>query len=143
MTTKNEALKQARITLQCAALTCNDHAAFEKIGRAISACRESLAQKDEQEPVAWRMQNTAYRGVHYEYYTRKETAEGRQADFNRECDDGRLRDLTPLYTHPPKRKPLTDEEIKSIAQAHQWTAPRAVIAFARAIEHAHGIGGEA
>ena len=46
---------------------------------------------------------------------------------------------TPLYTTPPQRKPLTDEEIILIvaecASSHQHTD----IHFARAIEAAHGI----
>ena len=45
----------------------------------------------------------------------------------------------PLYTTPPQRKPLTDEEIILIvadcASSHQHTD----IHFARAIERAHGI----
>jgi hypothetical protein len=42
---------------------------------------------------------------------------------------------TPIYTHPPQRKPLTDEAIAQIAaQGHQrW------LEFARAIEAAHDI----
>lgn len=46
---------------------------------------------------------------------------------------------TKLYTHPPQRKPLTDEQIVLIvgecAASHQHTD----IHFARAIEAAHGI----
>ena len=46
---------------------------------------------------------------------------------------------TAFYTHPPKREPLTDEEIILIvaecASSHQHTD----IHFARAIEAAHGI----
>ena len=48
---------------------------------------------------------------------------------------------TPLYTSPPQRKPLTDEEIYDM-----YNEPRSdaeMIAFARAIEAAHGIKGEA
>ena len=47
----------------------------------------------------------------------------------------------PLYTTPPQRKPLTDEEIYDM-----YNEPRSdaeMIAFARAIEAAHGIKGEA
>lgn len=43
----------------------------------------------------------------------------------------------PLYTAPPKRKPLTDWEIEVWAQK-----PISRIALCRAIERAHGIGGE-
>ena len=46
-----------------------------------------------------------------------------------------------LYTSPPQRKPLTDEELEEIVKRgaenkpfHHW--------FARAIEAAHGIAGE-
>ena len=50
-----------------------------------------------------------------------------------------------LYTHPPQRKPLTDEEIIMLT-ADTWgnasIAPQLAPAFARAIERAHGIGGE-
>jgi hypothetical protein len=45
-----------------------------------------------------------------------------------------------LYTHPPQRKPLTDEEMKRVcAEAFSYDP----YAIARAIERAHGIGGEA
>jgi len=56
---------------------------------------------------------------------------------------------TPLYTTPPQRKPLTDEEIKAIEDGI-WkpeffddTERQANCEFARAIEAAHGIKGEA
>jgi hypothetical protein len=46
----------------------------------------------------------------------------------------------PLYTHPPRREPLTDEEMKRVcAEAFSYDP----YAIARAIERAHGIGGEA
>ena len=41
---------------------------------------------------------------------------------------------TPLYTTPPQRKPLTDEEILSIARDHYNPHQRPEISFARAIE---------
>jgi hypothetical protein len=50
---------------------------------------------------------------------------------------------TPMWTIPPQRKPLTDDQITLIiadcASSHQHTD----IHFARAIEAAHGIKGEA
>jgi hypothetical protein len=46
----------------------------------------------------------------------------------------------PLYTALPQRKPLTDEEIE---QLMKWPEKGTdLLAFARAIERAHGIGGE-
>ena len=52
-----------------------------------------------------------------------------------------------FYTHPPQRKPLTDEEIDKVTDA-QWAQNNhkpiyaAHRAYARAIERAHGIRGE-
>ena len=50
----------------------------------------------------------------------------------------------PLYTTPPQRKPLTDDEIKNIVDLglQTWKLSESTYAFARAIEAAHGIGGE-
>ena len=45
----------------------------------------------------------------------------------------------PLYTSPQPIKPLTDEEILSVARNHYNPHERAEISFARAIEAAHGI----
>ena len=46
------------------------------------------------------------------------------------------KDIVPLYTTPPHRKPLTDEEIEELC----WTElDRRLLSFARAIEAAHGI----
>ena len=49
----------------------------------------------------------------------------------------------PLYTTPPQRKPLSDEEILTYKHMIDWTAEWSYINFARAIEAAHGIKGEA
>jgi hypothetical protein len=43
----------------------------------------------------------------------------------------------------PQRKPLTDEEILTYRHMIDWTAEWSYINFARAIEAAHGIKGEA
>ena len=49
----------------------------------------------------------------------------------------------PLYTAPPQRKPLTDEEISFItASVPLKLSSEFVLNIARAIERAHGIGGE-
>ena len=45
----------------------------------------------------------------------------------------------PLYTTPPQRKPLSDEEILTYRHMIDWTAEWSYINFARAIEAAHGI----
>ena len=52
-----------------------------------------------------------------------------------------LRDGDKLYTAPPTRKPLTDEQINSMRHIIDWTtAEWSYGEFARAIERAHGIG---
>ena len=49
---------------------------------------------------------------------------------------------TPLYTSPPaQRKPLTDEEIQTIAKEHIAVGTRSFEEFVRRIEAAHGIKG--
>jgi hypothetical protein len=116
--TKDEAL---RLALE--ALGWYDRETHEK---AISAIKQALEQP-EPEPVAvWELQETGWETI---------------------CDADWLMTLpvgTRLYTTPPKREPLTDDEICRIgAQVHgfllcnegQWG-----IEMARAIEAAHGIG---
>ena len=44
-----------------------------------------------------------------------------------------------MYSAPFHRKPLTDEEILTVARNHYNLHQRAEISFARAIEAAHGI----
>lgn len=44
----------------------------------------------------------------------------------------------PLYTAPPQRKPLTDEEIQELSQHHKFDSR--MVKFVRIIERAHGIG---
>ena len=46
----------------------------------------------------------------------------------------------PLYTTPPQRKPLTDDEISLLYMRHTGRPRRTYWEFARAIEAAHGIG---
>ena len=50
----------------------------------------------------------------------------------------------PVYTAPPQRKPLTDDEITALVL--EWWCPTMVTAkdrkFVRAIERAHGVGSE-
>lgn len=50
----------------------------------------------------------------------------------------------PLYTAPPQRKPLTDEEIGLLTTGDGWShlETPALALFARVIEQTHGIGGE-
>jgi hypothetical protein len=66
---------------------------------------------------------------------RAEPAAIADGTFDHSCPLG-----TPLYFHlPPQRKPLTDEEIYRLYSEPCTDAE--MVAFARAIERAHGIGG--
>ena len=92
------------------------------------AIKEALAQS-EQEPVAW-VHHLTFKNLNsFERSRYSTTLAKKQTDA---C-------CIPLYTTPPQRKPLTDEEIILIvaecAASHQHTD----IHFARAIERAHGI----
>ena len=79
----------------------------------------------QQEPVAWQWLTTA----HFRKRLPKDAEKGA---------------WNPLYTSPPPRKPLTDEEIKRMAAkwflSMYWPLCNT---FAREIEAAHGIKGEA
>ena len=113
--TKDEALKLALEALE-------KHAELGLLaGATITAIREALAQP-EQEPVAFICEFYADEG--HPFVSFEPVTHGTN---------------TPLYSTPPQRKPLTDEEIILIvaecASSHQHTD----IHFARAIERAHGI----
>ena len=131
--TKDEALKLALEAMTYAdaclkkQLTTKDKHEYAQdlLLEAGAAIKEALAQP-EQEPVTWR-----YKIV---------DVFGRPAwTLKTPKSDTRVLESQPLYTNPPQRKPLTDEEIILIvaecASSHQHTD----IHFARAIERAHGI----
>jgi len=92
-------------------------------------------RRPEQEPVAWIQPKTvdAYLRPDLGYETCSKSDYG----------------AFPVYTAPPQRKPLTDEEIEVLAQKHLQAFAQFIgagevhyegeIEFARAIEAAHGI----
>jgi len=82
-----------------------------------------LPKEDEQEPVAWKVLEDT--GVSYL------SSEPPHPSVVAAC--------RPLYTAPPQRKPLTDEALMALVDA---TIKDGRCEFARAIERAHGIGGE-
>ena len=87
----------------------------------VNALKEALAQP-EQEPVAWQFMNgSSFR-------------KRRPDDFSDLASDG-LPYWRPLYTTPPQRKPLTNDELADLwyKQSLDW------MEFARAIEATHGI----
>jgi acetamidase/formamidase len=95
---------------------------------------ELLPKEPEQEPVAWRAWVSKFpqgTGSDWVYVTKPIM---KDSIHNQ-----------PLYTTPPQRKPLTDEEIYSITgvENRDEMMHRMARNIARAIEAAHGIKGEA
>lgn len=91
---------------------------------AIDALHAALAEPDE--PVAW-------------YFERERKV---VISFTPDRDPDKT--WQPLYAHPPRREPLTEEEVRRLYR-EAWTPESEadeVLAFARAIERAHGIGGD-
>ena len=114
---------------------------LEKIQPALEACKEALAEAENQEPVAW-------------YWKERQTV-----DLNRGSNklDKVFGEPIPLYTHPAQ--PLSEEEIKKILKTVDWVFPdsikttdsdyslkavleayQKIVNAIRAIEKAHGIG---
>ena len=140
MTTLREAAQQALEALQKIYLA-PEHDEYIRVwwpacDEAITALRAALEQP-EQEPVAWGMMldGKIYDCITPEEHDRKE---------------GKY--TIPLYTQPqPKAEPLTEEEIIDAVRgadldwAYGWTLEEErnnrFVAFTRAIERAHGIGG--
>lgn len=108
----------------------------QKLLDAIEALREALAQP-EPEPVAWMFEH--YTQFFYDYSWHEEVQFVRPPD-----DPESFRRITPLYTEPPQRNPLTNEQIKLIVleSLGYITLPSSDdLTFTRAIEAAHGIAG--
>ena len=128
--TDKEAMKLALEAMknQIANVYDTESNAYKKCAPAITALEQRLAQP-EKEPVAWRYGALLY-------HDKLDAME-----FIRTSGDSYL--LEPLYTHPPQRKPLTDEQIADLY--FDGFSISKLKDFARAIEAAHGItkGGEA
>ena len=167
MTTKDEALQMALDAL--GRVAGDDLQRWKKVAdpgsiawhvlRAIATCREALAQKDEQEPVAWKRRLVEiHDALSYELGDTDPYIED-------DMTDEEVREEMPVFwaakevatligdapwdslpSASPKRKPLTDVQISHIWDRH--IAPVFgknginPVVFARAIEAAHGIGAE-
>ena len=102
---------------------------------AIIAMKELLAQP-EQEPVAW----SYWQSCLNDDGTQTAPWVHRLSKF-KPTESIINKDVTPLYTTPPQRKPLKFEEMWVLwnSQGDDAMEQQAAIAFARAIEAAHGI----
>ena len=96
----------------------------KKVWEAIYTIKKVLAQPY-QEPVAYGTWDTML-------------GKGNRMMMVR-LDKGQDGCTVPLYTTPPQRKPLTDEQIDHIAKNYALNNPTTPLHFARAIEAAHGI----
>ena len=79
------------------------------------------------EPVAWIIETQKIDGAFDKWVSMDKK---HHRDF---CDRG---EPIPLYTSPPKREPLSDDEICNL----YYNVNGAIHKFARVIEKAHGIG---
>ena len=122
-----EALEQSETFVPYEGFGMARRDAERKHQAAITALREALSES-EQEPVAW---------VEAPY------GEIRVNPLYRLQFPQSLALSIPLYTTPPPRNPLTDEEIDKLPwgpRGSPMTFNEGLRDFARAIERAHGIG---
>ena len=96
------------------------------------------------------MEDAMYRADTHEFYDAKESLRYAIEQAEQEPDGiSWIKRDSGYFTAPTPRKPLTDEEIELLAVKHAPPIDPAFaqhddfIEFARAIERAHGIGGEA
>ena len=94
------------------------------------------AQFEAQEPVAWMFQHNETGRMSYV------SNDGLHNPTTFIEMNPRYALVCPLYTTPPQRKPLTEQEIGAILEDINAFGTR-LYTFARAIEAAHGIKGEA
>ena len=95
------------------------NASINDILESIGYVHKTKLPKPEQEPVAWWVGKESVVFLHDEIYTPNWT------DYW----------TRPLYTHPPQRKPLTEEEI-----CENLGLGKVDVEFVRIVEKAHGIG---
>ena len=155
-----EAMKQALKALGEIEWSNNSQWQSDRAKVAITSLRQAIAEAEKQEPVAWRYKPVREDNPRWEYTTNHPLDMG----------DGYLRPslveyckcIEPLFakekpklmlekfremkdlledTSQPQRQPLSDEQIEAIA--NKYGVGGWICDFARAIEAAHGIKGEA
>jgi hypothetical protein len=124
------AMKLALEALERAVSTCFDRRAHEDvmsrpehfINQTITALRTAIAEAESVKPIAWANIN-------------------KHGDITHTNNKRMPWSKTPLYTTPPaaQRQPLTEEQLKPIADEYRILFGGWVVDFARAIEAAHGI----
>ena len=102
----------------------------QNCGTGYCSCIECLFEPEHQEPVAYAVYHRMG-GSKSLHWSEQHSEDGDHNEYR----------LVPLYASPQPSKPLTDEQIMEM-----YNEPRSdaeMIAFARAIEAAHGIKGDA
>ena len=112
MTTKDEALQMALEALAVATTPLAEDR--QRVLKAIAACREAQAQKDEHDPVAWMLEWT-FNG---EELGQRLYDDETSCKFDAGSYGGVCRPLVYGDTAPPKRKPLTDEQRYALIKEH-------------------------
>ena len=141
----NEERKVFELALEALLKTQNEgfNLPGSAIREAITAIKEALAQpKFDYKEHAEGLQRD-YNLLLAEYSALKNQPDQEPFTHYRHYDGG-LQEwpdekTIPLYTTPPQRKPLTDEQIKHLAIDVYSPHQEPLIVFARAIEAAHGI----
>jgi len=133
------AAQQALEALETLSKLGNGNSDGNSIGNTIAQeAREHLftaLAQPEQEPVAWRFKDP--KDGHWLYTTHI-------VDLSKEYWRLKNEVFDPLYTTPPQRKPLTDEDLRKLADKHLFYQPEGyevsgIYNLARAIEAAHNI----
>lgn len=117
---------------------------------SIIALRQAIAEAEKQEPIGYIDANTLHRwdvlkGTKYECEEKCYMPFSRNAPHKTDHLDCSVA----VYTTPPQRQPLTDEELLyTYNKLPNWgmdmdNLPNGLRLFARAIEAAHGIGEKA
>jgi hypothetical protein len=125
--TDKEVMQQALEALEGVYLSLQLPDLLKVVG-PITALREALEQP-KQEPVAWQYK-TAEAGIFVSDQLPQDVQVWQDIEWS-----------IPLYTTPPQRKPLTDEDIAEVAERMEATDATSSFwrEFARAIEAAHNI----
>ncbi len=126
-----EAAKMALDALVDADSMRNNYRDAIERSKAIEALRSALALP-EAEPVAWLIPPEAHGDGLHSVMASDEYQENKD-----------LLKAFPVYSAPVERKPLTPNQIVAIQYSDPEFMSASCLAFARAIEAAHGIRGEA
>ncbi len=96
------------------------------------------AEAEKQEPVAWRVHPFDYGIGHEGVYAKTDSPEQVEAWKRKGWN------VQPLYTHPPKREPLTDDEFTACIETAGIPVEDVELVWAikDLVEAAHGITGE-